>query len=162
IWHRTTDRPDPSEYLRMTFLSLRNCACMLLLVLLAADAEREHEFIYKPDGKPSRVNIAGSFNNWSTDATPMTADADGTFRAKVKLPEGVHHYKFVVDGKDWKPDPNSDKDLQEGDNFGGFNSGVMIGPDARKAPPAKPNAINPDYITFAPISRADLTAVSTT
>jgi 1,4-alpha-glucan branching enzyme len=88
----------------------------------------EHTFTYHPpEGSwPKSVNIAGEFNNWSTDATPMTRDDDGTFTAKVKLPAGTCHYKFVIEGSKWVPDPAADKSLDQDDQHGGMNSGVVI------------------------------------
>jgi cyclomaltodextrinase len=110
----------------------------------------DHAFTYKPEGNPSRVAVAGDFNNWSSDANPMKRGDDGTWIATVRLAEGVHHYKFVVEGNQWKPDPNADKSLDEGDNYGGVNSGVFIGEDGRKLPPAKPEAINAEGVAHNP------------
>ena len=46
------------------------------------------------------VFIAGTFNNWSSTATPMTKRRSGQWMASIKLPPGHYEYKFVVDG-DW-------------------------------------------------------------
>jgi glycosidase len=124
-----------------------------------AGGEYEHEFVFKPPGTPSRVNVAGTFNGWSMDATPMTRGEDGTWRAKVNINEGVHHYKFVVDGNQWLSDPGGDKSLEVDDNHDGKNSGILVGPDARKAPPPKPNAINREFIVFKP-DAGDVNVVS--
>lgn len=110
----------------------------------------EHEFTYKPTGNPSRVSVAGDFNGWSTDASPLTRGDDGTWRTKLKLNEGIFHYKFVEDGNKWITDPKGDKSLEIDDNYGGKNSGILVGPDARSAPPPKPNAINREFIVFRP------------
>jgi glycosidase len=142
----------------MTADRLKRFTALLVVVLLvgvarAQDAgEVEHEFAFKPAGSsaPQKVSVAGDFNNWSMDATPMTRGDDGVWRAKVKLPEGVQHYKFVVDGNQWLTDPAGDKSLETDDNYGGKNSGVMIGPDARHAPPPKANDIDRAFITFNP------------
>src|SRR5687768_5758668 len=125
---------------------------MLIASLASAQTAGEyaHEFVFKPQGTPSRVNVAGSFNGWSMDATPMTKGEDGTWRAKVNLVEGIHHYKFVVDGNQWTPDPKGDASLEVDDGHGGKNSGILVGPGARKAPPAKPNSINREFIVFNP------------
>lgn len=42
--------------------------------------------------------VAGSFNEWRPDATPMRRDGDGRWVADVPVPPGRHEYKFVVDG----------------------------------------------------------------
>ena len=85
-------------------------------------------FAYHPDGAtaPKSVNLAGEFNNWSTNATPMTADASGTFTVKIKLKPGIYHYKFVIDGAVWTPDPKAEKSLEQEDGHGGVNSGVTV------------------------------------
>jgi cyclomaltodextrinase / maltogenic alpha-amylase / neopullulanase len=136
-------------------------AYALALVLIIAPfagaqtGEFEHEFSYKPDGNPSKVAVAGDFNNWSTDVNPMTKGADGVWYAKLKLPEGVQHYKFVVDGNQWKTDPNGDKSLESDDNYGGKNSGIFVGPDGRKLAPPRSEAVNPDAVAHDPNNPRD-------
>ena len=141
-------------------------ACILPLVLLVVTfgalrsfaAPPPHTFEYRPpDGvaRPNTVHVAGDFNGWSNVATPMADAGDGTFRANVTLPEGVHLYKFVVNGNEWIPDPKGDPELEAPDNFGCKNSGVLVGPDARKAPPANPNHIDPTYVIHDPADPAD-------
>ena len=84
------------------------------------------------------------------------ADAGaGKYTATVDLTEGVHFYKFVVDGEKWEKDPNGDKELEGDDGNGGKNSALLIGPDARKLPPAKPNAICEQAVAHDPNDMAD-------
>ena len=40
------------------------------------------------------IYVAGSFNGWSAEATPMHRGDDAAWRATVKLSEGIHHYTF--------------------------------------------------------------------
>ncbi len=84
-------------------------------------------FSYKPDVAPQRgVFLAGSFNSWSSQSTPMTdADGDGVWTAQVSLGPGEYQYKYVVDGDRWVQDPLN----REGapDNHGGNNSVLRIG-----------------------------------
>lgn len=43
--------------------------------------------------------IAGNFNDWSGDATPLEKQPDGSFAADVPLPWGEKQaFKYVVDG----------------------------------------------------------------
>jgi glycosidase len=99
------------------------------------------QFVYSAGGEaPNKVVVAGDFNGWSEDATPLHRDADGTFRGTVELTEGVHYYKFVVDGK-WVNDPHSDAALEISDGFGGKNSAILAGPDGRHLPPPQPGQI---------------------
>jgi 1,4-alpha-glucan branching enzyme len=44
------------------------------------------------------VFVAGTFNDWRPDATPMTWQDGGHWVADVDVPAGRHEYKFVVDG----------------------------------------------------------------
>jgi 1,4-alpha-glucan branching enzyme len=61
-------------------------------------------FEAEPD---SDVRLAGSFNNWDTEAQPMTRrNGNGTYGATLLLPPGRHEYKFVVNG-DWHVDPSA-------------------------------------------------------
>lgn len=54
-------------------------------------------------GSASRVAVAGTFNDWSTDATPME-EADGAWTVTLDLAPGAYPYKLVVDGG-WTCDP---------------------------------------------------------
>ncbi|HEV2296199.1 MAG TPA: alpha-amylase family glycosyl hydrolase [Tepidisphaeraceae bacterium] len=122
-----------------------------------ADAEVAHRFAYTPPAgtTPRTVHVAGDFNGWSKDATPMTRGADGVYVARVKLAQGRHLYKFVIDGEQWINDPLADVSLEADDGHGGKNSGVVIGSDIRKAPAAQPNAINTDFLRHDPADPED-------
>jgi len=103
-----------------------------------------HTFTYRPQpGHPDarQVHLAGSFNGWSTDATPMRRGDDGAWRVTLDLPDGVHLYKFVVNGDTWLNDPNSDPDHEVPDGHGGTNSAVLLGLDIRDLPEPRDNAI---------------------
>ena len=50
------------------------------------------------------VFLAGSFNDWSPNATPMTRDECGHWSASLLLAPGRYEYKFVVDGE-WRCEP---------------------------------------------------------
>jgi 1,4-alpha-glucan branching enzyme len=80
-------------------------------------------FVYA--GPAQSVNLAGDFNNWSTTADPMTQADDGTWQLTKPLPAGSHAYKFVINGTDWKEDPNAAEFIDDG--FGGKNSVVTVG-----------------------------------
>ncbi|MEN6335509.1 MAG: AAA family ATPase [Phycisphaerales bacterium] len=55
------------------------------------------------------VQIAGDFNNWQPDGTPMQRVGDsGVWQAKVKLPSGLYRYRLVVDGQ-WQQDPYNER-----------------------------------------------------
>lgn len=71
---------------------------------MAASKPKSIEFsCHSPDA--GAVFLAGTFNDWRTDATPLAKDDKGTWRASLKLPSGRHEFKFVVDGQ-WCCEPN--------------------------------------------------------
>jgi glycosidase len=74
--------------------------------------------------------------------------------------EGQHTYKFVIDGERWISNPKGDKDLEEDDTFGGKNSGLIAGPDARKFPPPQPNAVYKEGVIHNSASMDDCNVVS--
>lgn len=72
-----------------------------------------------------RVCLVGDFNDWSPVSDPMTDDnGDGEWTLFYPLGPGTYAYKFVVDGKNWVPDPWNP--LSEPDGFNGRNSIVKV------------------------------------
>ena len=49
------------------------------------------------------VCIAGTFNDWQTEAKPMHPVGDGRWLKETVLPPGIYEYLLVVDGC-WIPD----------------------------------------------------------
>ena len=119
-----------------------------------------HTFTYAPPAgqHPQHVDAAGDFNGWSTTATELSPQPDGTFATTVNLTDGPHQYKLVVDGK-WMTDPADDPALRRDDNYGGKNSGLIAGMDADKLPPVRPDAIDAAAISFDPADVRDLDVV---
>lgn len=120
---------------------------ILSLVTISISAAKV-KFTYEPDGSPEIVYVAGSFNNWNAAGIAMSDnDDDGVWEAELDLPPGTYQYKFVVDGTDWKPDPNNPN--QTDDGFGGYNSviQVQVSEDA-----AKPSEEGDGGITVSMIS----------
>ncbi len=77
---------------------------------------------YAPHAKA--VAIAGSFNAWNTKANSLTGpDKNGFWSIVVPLHEGRYEYLFLVDGKDWHPDPSMPG---VDDGFGGKNSVLVV------------------------------------
>ena len=108
------------------------------------------EFVYHPQSDPAlakglevrSVNLAGSFNDWSASATPMTNRGDGAYVKELRLDEGMYHYKFVINGNTWVPDPKDDPSLREDDGHDGYNSGVFVGEQGKDFGAAPSNDIN--------------------
>jgi chromosome partitioning protein len=72
----------------------------------------------------SRVSVAGDFNNWSPDSTPMIPNGDGScFRAMLPLTPGRYRYRYVVDGR-WMRDPHNE--TVEANPFGDVDSVVEV------------------------------------
>ena len=70
------------------------------------------------------VQIAGDFNNWQPEQTPMEKVGDsGVWQTEMNLPTGRYRYRLVVDGQ-WQQDPYNE--LTELNPFGGFNSVLEI------------------------------------
>lgn len=65
------------------------------------------------------VFIAGTFNEWRPNATPMIALGDGRWVKGLALPPGDYEYCLVVDGQ-WTPDPLAMETAPN--SFGGVNS----------------------------------------
>jgi len=73
----------------------------------------------------ARVSLVGDFNRWDPAATPMQrTPTGGTWSVVVPLSAGRHEYAFVVDGKQWLPDPAAP--LAPVDGFGTPNSVVLV------------------------------------
>jgi len=82
-----------------------------------------YTFTYQ-DATAMTVQVLGSFNNWDTNAAPMTKSGD-TFTGKATLPwQGEVLYKFrIVDTDTWIPDPSNPDQVDDG--FGGKNSRIL-------------------------------------
>jgi hypothetical protein len=64
-----------------------------------------------PDAQ--RVAVAGDFNGWDTDATPLARDERSRrWSVTLALRDGEHRYAFVVDGTRWMPDPRAERSVQ--------------------------------------------------
>jgi hypothetical protein len=60
-----------------------------------------------PDAR--RVTVAGDFNRWDADATPLARDGRSRrWTVTLALHDGEHRYAFVVDGTRWVPDPGAE------------------------------------------------------
>jgi 1,4-alpha-glucan branching enzyme len=73
--------------------------------------------LVKPDAQ--QVFVAGSFNGWKPETTPLRRTENGHWIGNVNVTPGRHEYLFVVDGQ-WMPDPNAKETVQN--PFGGQNS----------------------------------------
>jgi 1,4-alpha-glucan branching enzyme len=76
----------------------------------------------KPEARS--VCIAGTFNDWHPQSTPMIEAGAGRWVKDLMLSPGVYEYLFVVDGS-WLPDPTAHDGVPN--PFGGSNSRLSVG-----------------------------------
>ncbi len=72
----------------------------------------------------SCVQLAGDFNDWAPETTPMTPnDTRECFHTLLPLAPGRYRYRYVIDG-DWRSDPHNM--YVESNPFGELNSVVEV------------------------------------
>jgi len=75
---------------------------------LLENGKYEVLFGYQATGETKTVYLAGEFNDWEPMAHRMDGpDNSGLFTTRLELDQGVYEYKFVIEGKDWKADPQN-------------------------------------------------------
>jgi cyclomaltodextrinase / maltogenic alpha-amylase / neopullulanase len=89
------------------------------------DGRWDARFAFAPESPAQSVSLAGSFNGWSRDATPLRRGSDGVWTATVVVASGTWDYKFVVDGTQWVPDRRNPESADDG--HGGRNSRIRLG-----------------------------------
>ncbi len=71
---------------------------------------------------PQGVHLAGSFNDWSSSATPMTdLDADNVYTAEVALPANAQVFYKFINGDTWPNEETLPSECSLSDGFGNFN-----------------------------------------
>ncbi|UCC71546.1 MAG: glycogen-binding domain-containing protein [Gemmatimonadota bacterium] len=81
------------------------------------------QFVLEAPGASS-VAVAGDFNGWSPQWPLGDPDGDGVWTGRIALKPGVHEYMFVIDGSEWRTDPNADRYVDDG--FGQRNAVLVI------------------------------------
>src|ERR1043166_1934261 len=77
--------------------------------------------LVKPEAK--QVCVAGSFNEWKPEKTPLMRAGNGRWVGDLSVGPGRYEYLFVVDGQ-WLPDPNAKESVAN--PFGGTNSVLTV------------------------------------
>ncbi|MCC6680578.1 MAG: AAA family ATPase [Phycisphaeraceae bacterium] len=78
----------------------------------------------QPADMARRMAIAGDFNGWNPERTPMIANEQlGVWQACVPVPPGRYQYRLVVDGQ-WVADPYNEK--TESNPYGEVNNVIEI------------------------------------
>jgi serine protease AprX len=81
-------------------------------------------FVFHDDSAES-VSVAGDFNGWSPNATPLERNAAGLWFTEIAIPQaGRLEYKFIIDGRRWVEDPNNG--MKAANTYGGLNSVLVI------------------------------------
>lgn len=79
----------------------------------------------QPSDTGRQIAVAGDFNGWDPQVTPMTRDEGlGVWQACVQVPPGRYHYRLVIDGN-WVPDPYNTS--TEENPLGEVNNVVEVG-----------------------------------
>ena len=69
------------------------------------------------------VAIAGSFNGWRPEATPMVAVGEGRWLKELVLAPGTYEYLLVADGQ-WLADPLAQATVPN--PYGSVNSVITV------------------------------------
>ena len=69
------------------------------------------------------VTLAGNFNSWHPNATPLKNTGDGNWFVRLKLRAGQYEYRFVEDGR-WSEDPSATQRVAN--SYGEFNSVLTV------------------------------------
>ena len=82
-------------------------------------------FKYPNEEGAKSAMLAGEFNAWALDATPMKRLKNGTFSVTVSLKSGYsYRFRYVLDGNTWVNDP--DADSYAVNDYGEENSVVSV------------------------------------
>lgn len=80
-------------------------------------------FVFVAPGARS-VAVTGDFVSWDPNGVPLEDPrGNGVWAAELTLEPGLHHYVFIIDGSEWRPDPNAS---QVDDGFGQTNSVLLV------------------------------------
>ena len=62
-----------------------------------------------------KVYLVGDFNDWRTDATPMTRLKNGEFKVSLDLETGrEYHFRYLIGDDTWENDWDADKYVPTG------------------------------------------------
>ncbi len=117
--------PKKSAALCAAFISIF-FTIFLFFAVEASSQERETvKFSYSPNTAAQTICVAGTFNGWSKEASPMKETGGGVWETSLEIPAGSHQYKFVINGSVWVSDPSNPETADDGQ--GGKNSVINAG-----------------------------------
>lgn len=82
------------------------------------------EFLYRARRDFKSVEVGASWNGWDRSAMPLVADGR-VWRGVFDVPEGVHEYRFVIDGERWVRDTSRPAIRDANSNV---NTGLVVSP----------------------------------
>ncbi|QYF93966.1 DUF3459 domain-containing protein [Massilia sp. PAMC28688] len=88
--------------------------------LLPQKTARGIRFTFEGGPGIESVAVAGTFNHWVGTAAPLVRVGASTWQTTVAAGPGRHHYKYVVNGRDWIRDPANpwvSEDAQDNSSF---------------------------------------------
>ncbi len=88
-----------------------------------APAARKRILLELINADAKSVCVAGTFNEWNPQKTPLSAVGGGRWAGDLPVKAGRYEYLFVVDGQ-WLPDPNAKESVEN--PFGGKNSVLEV------------------------------------
>ena len=72
-----------------------------------------------------KAALAGEFNDWKVDRTPMKALKNGDFTVTLNLKTGQEYqYRYIVDNQGWITDDGADKYVHSG--FADCQNSVVV------------------------------------
>src|SRR5687767_557232 len=78
-------------------------------------------FRVAPGAASRSAALAGEFNGWQPQATPLERRRDGSFSTTVSLQPGrAYRFRYLLDGERWENDDAADRYVPN--NFGGDDS----------------------------------------
>lgn len=81
------------------------------------------QFVFH-DAAARTVTLVGDFNDWDPAATPLVKTGAGVWSVVVPLGPGTLRYSFLIDGTEWRADPNA---TPAPSDFGRPSSFALIG-----------------------------------
>lgn len=119
------------------------------------------DFSFTPDTPAEIVHLTGEFAAWSSTGIPMSdEDGDGTWTVSHGLEPGRYLYKFVINGSDWRHDPNNPERADDGHQ--GFNSILNVSFEGDRVVPeaSRDGQVEADYLYHDPSSAHSLRLAS--
>jgi chromosome partitioning protein len=119
---RTLLGPSPMEQRQRGPATPRETEQKIEMIYGARAVDHGAVFVVAAAGARN-VRLAGSFNDWNPERTPMLPVRDGIFQARLPLPPGKYCYRYIVDGY-WQRDPANER--YEANPYGELNSVLVV------------------------------------